>query len=288
VPVGIVYILISGISFGLLPWFARIAYDHGAEPLGMLLARFSLATIGLVAIRFFVQRGVRWPRGAVLWQLIGLGAIGYAGQSSFYFFGIERIDVSLATVIFYSYPVLVVLAGWALHGTKPGTMVTVCLSIVVAGTALTAGQVRAGSFTGVLLMVGAAAWYTVYIVTAAKVTPKVGALTSLTVIMAGAAVAHVLAWPLHRSALPSDASGWWATVAAAGVSTIVAMGFFLAGVARLDAGVASVLSTIEPVVSIAVGVIALDESLTPARTAGALAVLLGVALLAQFSRASTK
>lgn len=282
------YILISGISFGLLPWFARIAYDHGAEPLGMLLARFSLATVGLVIIRFFVQRGVRWPRGVVLWQLIGLGAIGYAGQSSFYFFGIERIDVSLATVIFYSYPVLVVLAGWALHGTRPGTMVTVCLSIVVAGTALTAGQVRAGSFTGVLLMVGAAAWYTVYIVTAAKVTPKVGALTSLTVIMAGAAAAHMLAWPLHRSALPTDAQGWWATAAAAGVSTIVAMGFFLAGVARLDAGVASVLSTIEPVVSIAVGVLALDETLTPARSAGALAVLLGVALLAQFSRASTK
>jgi drug/metabolite transporter (DMT)-like permease len=66
------------------------------------------------------------------------------------------------------------------------------------------------------------------------------------------------------------------------------MGFFLAGVARLDAGVASVLSTIEPVVSIAVGVIALNEQLTPVRTMGALAVLLGVSLLAQFSRASTK
>ena len=285
---GILYILVSGISFGLLPWFARIAYDHGAEPLGMLLARFTIATIGLVVIRFVVQRGTPWPRGKMLWQLVALGAIGYAGQSSFYFFGIERIDVSLATVIFYSYPVLVVLAAWMLNGTRPGTMVIVCLSIVVGGTALTAGQVRAGSFTGVLLMVGAAAWYTVYIITAAKVTPKVGALTSLTVIMAGAAIAHALAWPLHRSALPGDASGWWATVAAAGISTIVAMGFFLAGVARLEAGVASVLSTIEPVVSIAVGVIALDEHLTAARTAGALAVLVGVALLAQFSRASTK
>lgn len=282
------YILVSGISFGLLPWFARTAYDHGADPLGMLLARFSLAMIGLFVIRLVVQRGVPWPRGKVLWQLIGLGAIGYAGQSSFYFFGIERIDVSLATVIFYSYPVLVVLAAWALHGTRPTTIVIVCLSMVVGGTALTAGQVRAGSFTGVLLMVGAAAWYTVYIITAAKVTPKVGALTSLTVIMAGAAAAHALAWPLHQSALPGDASGWWATLAAAGISTIVAMGFFLAGVARLDAGVASVLSTIEPVVSIAVGVIALDEQLTAARTAGALAVLVGVALLAQFSRASTK
>lgn len=285
---GIFYVLVSGISFGLLPWFARIAYDHGADPLGILIARFSLATVGLVIIRVIYQRGVAWPPGKTLLQLVGLGAFGYAGQSSFYFFGIERIDISLATVIFYSYPVFVVLAGWALWGTKPSVRVSLCLAIVIAGTALTAGQVRAGSFTGVLLMLGASGWYTIYIVIASKLTPKVGALTSLTAIMGGTAAAHLLAWPLHQSSLPTDAIGWWAAVAAAFVSTIIAMGFFLAGVARLDAGVASVLSTIEPVVSIAVGVIALNEQLTPVRTIGALAVLLGVSLLAQFSRASTK
>lgn len=285
---GIIYIVISGISFGLLPWFARIAYDHGAEPLGMLIARFCLAAICLVVIRLVYQRGVNWPRGKTLLQLIGLGALGYAGQSSFYFFGIERIDVSLASVIFYSYPVLVIIASWALWGAKPSKKVFVCSAIVVAGTALTAGQVRAGSFTGVLLMLGAAVWYTFYIVMASKVTPKVGALTSLTVIMISTAGAHLIAWPLHQSSLPTDTTGWWATGAAALISTIIAMGFFLAGVARLDAGVASVLSTIEPVVSIAVGVVALNEQLTPLRTMGASAVVLGVGLLAQFSRVSTK
>lgn len=281
---GIIFVLLSGIAFGVLPWFARIAYDHGVEPLGMLLARFTLAALGLLVIRWFAQRGVRWPRGATLWQLIGLGALGYAGQSSFYFFGIERIDVSLATVIFYSYPVFVVLASWFAFGHKPSVQVAMCLAIVVAGTALTAGQVRTGSFVGVLLMLGAALWYTVFIVIASKVTPKVGALTSLTVIMIASAAAHMVAWPLHQSSLPHDGAGWLATAAAAGVSTIVAMGFFLAGVARLEAGTASVLSTIEPVVSIAVGVVALNEHLTAVRATGAAAVLLGVAMLAQLSR----
>jgi len=206
--VGIFYVLVSGISFGLLPWFARIAYDHGADPLGILIARFSLATVGLVIIRVIYQRGVAWPPGKTLLQLVGLGAFGYAGQSSFYFFGIERIDISLATVIFYSYPVFVVLAGWALWGTKPSVRVSLCLAIVIAGTALTAGQVRAGSFTGVLLMLGASGWYTIYIVIASKLTPKVGALTSLTAIMGGTAAAHLLAWPLHQSSLPTDAIGW--------------------------------------------------------------------------------
>ena len=66
------------------------------------------------------------------------------------------------------------------------------------------------------------------------------------------------------------------------------MGFFFAGISRLEPGIASVLSTTEPVVSIAVGVLALNESLTPIRVLGAFAVLAGVAVLAQLSRAETK
>ena len=45
---GIVFILISGAAFGLLPWFARTAYDHGAEPLGMLAVRFTVASVILL------------------------------------------------------------------------------------------------------------------------------------------------------------------------------------------------------------------------------------------------
>jgi hypothetical protein len=44
--VGALYLIISGAAFGLLPWFARTAYDHGADPLGMLVARFILAALG--------------------------------------------------------------------------------------------------------------------------------------------------------------------------------------------------------------------------------------------------
>jgi drug/metabolite transporter (DMT)-like permease len=72
------------------------------------------------------------------------------------------------------------------------------------------------------------------------------------------------------------------------ISTILAMGFFFAGVSRIGAGEAAVLSTIEPVVSIAIGVTILNEQLTMLRFVGALFVLVGVAVLAQLSRADTK
>ncbi|MEN9792541.1 MAG: hypothetical protein RL330_619 [Actinomycetota bacterium] len=283
---GIVFVLVSGASFGLLPWFARTAYDHGADPLGMLTARFTTAAVCLVALRLLVHRGEAWPERGLLLRLLALGSVGYAIQSSFYFYGVERLDVSLGTVIFYTYPVMVVLAGWAIFGRRPSGRMATCLAVVVIGAALTAGQVKSGSWIGVAAMLAAAGWYTGYILASSRITHRAGALTSLTVVMVGASMAHIVMWPLHRSALPQDATGWAAAVGAAVVSTIIAMGFFFAGVARMDAGEAAVLSTIEPVVSIVVGVAALGETVNAPKVAGAVAVLAGVAVLAHFSRAS--
>jgi len=286
--VGVLYILISGAAFGLLPWFARIAYDHGAEPFGMLLARFVIATVIMLAIRFTRLRQQPRPSRKVEWQLFLMGAIGYAPQASFYFFGVDRIDISLATVIFYSYPVFVVLASWIVFRHPPSRATMICLAIAVAGTALTAGQVKTGSWLGVAFMLGAAIWYSGYILVSSKVVQHSGAFLSLTYVMVGAATAHAVIFVLTKPSLPTDSTGWIAIVAASVISTILAMGFFFAGVSRIGPGESAVLSTIEPVVSIAIGVTLLNEELTAPRFIGALLVLVGVAVLAQLSRAETK
>jgi drug/metabolite transporter (DMT)-like permease len=285
---GIIFILISGASFGLLPWFARTAYDHGTEPLGMLAVRFTFASIVLLAIHSFRKKEISLPSRKLGIQLFLLGAVGYAPQATFFFFGVERIDTSLATVIFYTYPAFVVLASWAVFRHTPSVRMTACLIVAVCGSALTAGQISSGSGIGVALMFGAAIWYTGYILVSSKIAGQSGAFVSLTYVMVGAAVSHLLLLALLRPSLPQDTTGWLAVFAAAIVSTVIAMGFFFAGVSRIGPGEAAVFSTIEPVVSIAVGVYALDENLTTTRIVGALCVLVSVAVLAQLSRADTK
>jgi len=281
--VGVLYILVSGACFGLLPWFVRIAYGHGADPFGMLAARFTMAAVMLLVIREVRMRGNPLPRGRALVNLLLLGAVGYAPQSTFFFNGVKRIDISLATVIFYTYPVFVVLASWLVFRHRPSRVTVVCLAAAVAGAALTAGQVGSGSITGVLLMLGAAVWYTGYILVSTKVVAAVDALTSITTVMLGASAAHLVILLVDSASLPSDARGWAATAAAAFFSTVIAMGFFFAGIKIVGPGAAAVLSTIEPVVSIVVGVTALGESLNSVRVAGALMVLVSVTVLARLA-----
>lgn len=253
----------------------------------MLAARFVASAVGLVILRVITQRGRPWPEKTLALKLFLLGAVGYAVQSSFYFFAIKRMDVSLGTVVFYTFPAMVVLAGWAVFGSRPTRAMSVSLAVVVVGAALTAGQMPSGTWTGVVAMLCAAAWYTCYILVSSRITQLAGALTSLTLVMIGASFTHLVALPFHGDPLPQDAVGWWAAIGAAVVSTIIGMGFFFAGVARLGAGRAAILSTIEPVVSIGVGVVALGETMNAVRVTGALAVLAGVTFLAAHSATTT-
>ena len=278
----------SGAAFGLLPYFARISYNHGAEPLGMLAVRFLFASVIMLGATMLRRTPQSRPQKTLAFNLFLMGALGYAPQATFFFFSVERIDTSLATIIFYTYPVFVVIASWIFLRHRPSTRVVVCLVVAVSGASLTAGQVQAGSISGVLLMLAASLWYTGYIIVSSRVVHRAGAFTSLTYVMIGAATAHLLIYLVLRPSLPSDATGWIAIGAASILGTVVAMGFFFAGVARIGPSESAVLSTIEPVVSIAVGVTALGEQMTGVRAMGAALVLVSVAVMAQLSRADTK
>ena len=129
-----------------------------------------------------------------------------------------------------------------------------------------------------------AAWDFSQNMASSRIVRNVDSLTSITVVMLGAAVAHVLILAFSDSHLPTDGKGWLAALGAAVFSTVIAMGFFFAGVKIVGPGEAAVLSTIEPVVSIVVGVTALHESLGVVRVLGALMVLVSVAVLARASR----
>ena len=78
-------------------------------------------------------------------------------------------------------------------------------------------------------------------------------------------------------ALPAEAWLWLVLIAV--VSTVVAVSCFFAGLRRVGPSEAAILSTFEPVVTVALAFLALNERLTPAQLAGGALVLAAVILL---------
>ena len=272
---GAAFVALSAAAFGAMAIFGRYAYAGGADVFGLLTLRFAIggAVLGLTARR----RGVVWPKGRALASIAAMGAVGYVGQSLCYFIALQHAQASLVALLLYLYPAFVtVLAAWWLHE-KLTPVKCAALVLCLAGTALMVGGGR-GEPLGIALALGSAVIYSIYIVVGARATHGVDPNATTTVVCLAAAVVFGTL-SLARTAAgmpphwPVTAAGWAAVIAIALVSTVTAMLAFFAGLARLGAARTSMLSTLEPVVTVSLAALLLGESLSAMQWIGGASVL---------------
>ena len=258
--------------------FARFAYAGGADVLGVLAARFTLAGALLTLIMLATRRA--WPRGRALRVAIAMGAVGYVGQAVCFFAALNHASAGLVALLLYAYPMLVCLLAAAFLHERLTPRRLALLGSSSLGIALTLGGGH-GSATGILLGLGAAAFYSVYIVVGARELAHTDALASTTVVCLSAAATLIVASLFREPQLPGVWWGWLCIAAIALVSTVIAMIAFFAGLQRVGPAVASIASTLEPVVTVALAWLILGESLSAIQLAGGALVLGSAAWLAR-------
>ena len=211
---------------------------------------------------------------------IALGAVGYGAQAGAYFAALDRLDASLLALLVYTYPVMVAVVAIAI-GREPARRSTaVSLALASAGLVLVLAGAAAGALDalGTVLGLTAATVYTGYILISDGVTARVGPLTLSTLVCTGAAVSLTLAGlaggDLDPGAVSAEGFAWLGALAV--VSTVGAVALFFAGLRLVGPTAASILSTIEPVVTVALAFAVFGESLSPAQLTGGALVLAAV------------
>jgi drug/metabolite transporter (DMT)-like permease len=285
---GVVLCLASAAAFGVAPVLVRgaAATDVGLVP--MLGIRFAIAAAIFWAI--VLVRRTPIPRGSVLLTCAGLGAVGYAVQSFLYFGAVTRIDVTLAGLLLYSYPALVVGLAVVLRRERAErtTVVALACSLAGLGLLLGGGGVQAGAgpavVLGVVMALGAALTYALYITVASGVLAATDTYALAAVVCTAAAAAITAVGALSGQLEMPTAEGMAWITAFAVVGTVIAVACFFGGVRAVGASRAAVLSCAEPVVTALAGVVLYREALTLPRMVGGVAVL-GAVLIVQARRA---
>lgn len=273
------YILFSASAFGALAIFARVAYAAGTDVMTLLFLRFGIAAIVFCALA--LARRQAMPRGRELAIVTAMGAIGYAGQSFCYFSALQFISPGLVALLLYSYPAIVtVLATLFLHERLRASKI-IALVLALGGLAVTIGPIGELNATGIALAIGAALIYSIYILVGTHVLARVSPIQVATIVCCAAAVVFGAFVAARGPAWPHSTTGWLAVSAVALVSTVIPILCFFAGLARVGAVNAAMLSTLEPVVTIALAWLVFGQALTPMRLAGGLAILVAVIMLAR-------
>ena len=276
---GIACIVASALCFGSMPLFVRMASAAGTGTDTLLLLRFSIASaiLGTVA----AVRRTPLPRGRGLALLVGMGAIGYAGQALAFCLAIQLASTGLASLLLYLYPALVtVLSRVVLR--HPLTPVQVgAVAAALAGSLLTIGRAGDGTVAGIAFGLSAALIYAGYILVGSRVPAGITPTASAAVVTASAAVVFGVVAVVRGVRLPATAAGWWGVAGLAFVCTVLAISLFLAGLERLGPMRASIYSTLEPPFTMLLGALFLAEDVTLVRAAGGALILGAVIVLAR-------
>jgi drug/metabolite transporter (DMT)-like permease len=283
---GTILCLGSGAAFGAMAVFGKLAYDGGATVGTLLAVRFVLAAI-LFWILVLAAGGaaeVRALRGRDVGVGLALGAGGYAIQAGCYFTALERIDASLLSLLLYTFPAMVAVAAVALGRERLDGRRLAALGLASGGLALVVAGAGTGALdpVGAALGLGAAVVYSTYILVSEGIVERVRPTVLSAIVCSGAAISltagSALLGQLRLGELTFAGWGWLACLAV--VSTVAAVSLLFAGLRRVGPTTASILSTVEPVVTVVLAYLVFGELLGMVQVLGGALVIAAVMALA--------
>ena len=273
---GILLIAISAASFGTLAIFGRYAYATDMDTFTVLFLRFSVAAVVMGIL--LVARRESLPKGRVLGQLIGMGALGYVGQSFMYLTAINYASAGLVALLLYLYPFFVMILSVLVFHEKITPVKGIALVLALIGTGLTVDP-SGGHILGALMAISAALIYSVYIIVGTNVMKHVSAVQSSTVIFASAGFVFGLITAINGAHFPTANSGWFAMIGIVVIATVIPVVTFLAGLEMIGPTNAAMLSTLEPVVTVLLAAWLFQERLNAISLLGGALILVAVILL---------
>jgi drug/metabolite transporter (DMT)-like permease len=278
---GTVLCLTSAVAFGAMAVFGKLAYDDGVNVLTLLFVRFTLAAAALWCLLALMRSTPRATRRTLV-AAFALGAVGYALQAGLFFGALERMDASLLALLLYTYPAIVTAAAIVLGRESPSRRRTVALLVSSGGLVLMLAGAGRGGIDGVAVImgIGAALTYSAYILISHGVTANISPLSLSAIVTTGAAITFglvgVAAGQLETG---FGSQGWLWLGLMALISTVGAIVLFFAGLKRVGPSTAAILSSFEPLMTVALAFIVFGEEMNAVQMLGGVLVLSAVFVL---------
>ncbi|AXK38986.1 DMT family transporter [Crenobacter cavernae] len=262
----------SAAGFGSMALFAHYAYADGVNPGTLTFLRFLIGA-GLLGI-WVLARGIALPRGRVLAAYALMGGGLYCVAAWCYFAALQYASSGGVALMLYTYPLFVAGIAAATGNERFGRRERLAMGLAAIGLALALGGGGLGQPLGLALGVLAGLLYAVYLVAGNRLGGSCDPFAAAFVVLASAATSNGLMLASGGGfALPQSEQGWLAVVGIGFFSSALALVALFAGMRRLGATRSAVLSTVEPLITIALGCVFLGEAWSALQWLGSLSIV---------------
>lgn len=284
---GTLLVALSGMLYGFLGFLGTKIMAENFTVSNMLFWRFFIAMLWMLVSVTLTRKKVfvQTRNMTALLKIISLAAICYSGTSAFYFLASAYIGTGLAMVIFFAYPIFVALLAWLLSDWRMNKHALIALFAVIIGLVLLKdNDPDTLDLFGILFALLSAVFYAVYVYGSQNNVKMIDAkLLTLLICLGNTLIFFVCSYYTHSFVLPTTLNAWLYIIAIGIFATAIPIQLLLDGLKYISPLKASILSVLEPVVTVLVGCLLLHETMTYLQTLGVIIVLIG-AIIIQFER----
>ena len=280
--------IITGITYGLNPLFAKPLMNAGASTEAILLFRYGIAVILLGAYLLLKKENFRITlRQAGV--LLSLGLL-YTASSTFLFEAYKYIASGLATTLVFLFPAMVAIIMVFLK-VVPSWPVWLSIAATFAGVMIMTGGAGAEKVNplGVWFSIASAFVYALFIViiNRSKVISSIpNSLLTFYALLTGTFffIGRCLFSGADLTAGLDGGMAWCNLIGLAVLPTIVSTASLAVATRNIGATKASVLGVFEPITAILVGTMVFGEALTPNIIAGILISIVAVTFMIMLTK----
>lgn len=280
----VICIASAGVLWGIIAIFISLLKEVGFNSLQCVAIRVFFSAICLIIYLSIFDRSKLKIEFRDIIYFLGTGIFSIIFFNYCYFEAIEVIGgVAVPALLLYMAPIFVMIMSFFFFHEKFNKQKILALFITIIGLCFITGafsQEVILSGKAILLGLGAGFGYALYSIFSKMIIDKYEAITIITYTFIVASIGSI---PL--SGVINHLDNLWqlkAIIAIVGLvifCTVMPFLLYTTGLKKLEAGKASILATIEPIVSAIVGLIFFQEVFDLAKILGMVCILLAIIIL---------
>lgn len=282
---GIILIIISAFGYAIMPSVSTLAYERGLNVSQVLLYRFVISAIFVWGIIWFQKIPFKTSFKHGLY-ILTIGFVGYTLCSKVLFMGYQYVSGSVATMILFTHPILVVLGESIIEKRMPSKNKVYAIVLALIGLGIIVYEVGMQYSTyGLILCFLSSVTYAIYCLGLSEAnTRKMNTLTVTAYVTTLSAVFNFMECLQNGTPLLlSDLNSIWLLVLLAIGGTVIPAIAFFSGLKIIGSGAATIISTVEAAFVYLLEVLVLGQSIIFKNVLGGLLIALAVILLTERS-----
>lgn len=275
---GILFTVISTIIFGITPAIGKMTYSMGNNGIQLAFLRHLFVVPLFLFIVLYQGLSLKLTKQQAK-DVMKVGFFGNTLTVVLLYSSYSYIGVGSATVLHFLYPLFVCLFNFLFYKQSLNKKQMLCLGLAIIGILCFIDQ-SSSSMLGFVLAVASGIFFAYYMIgmdhsSIREISPYV---FNFYLVVMNSIVIFILGLIMNSiNLLPLEAYGLSMIVAV--MTSLVGVVLFQKGICCLGASLTAILSTLEPITSIVVGIFFLSESLTLFKTIGCILVLISTFIL---------